>query len=158
MILALGACTAPGPGPGAAPAPSPSLPATSRAAAPVRSGDCDAGVSRDALPEWALAGFNYDGSGTPHVLGDRGDLMAITFQYPPVADPENGTKILWVSRLPVETASPLVIDAVRADGRTAHQELPNGAGPSSVTIPAAGCWELTLTWSGHTDTMRLRFT
>ncbi|WP_221326695.1 hypothetical protein [Actinoplanes sp. L3-i22] len=140
----MGACT--GPSPTAAPAPS-----------PVSSGDCDAGISRAALPEWARAGFTGDGSGTPHLLGDRGDLMAVPFQYPAVADPANGTKILWVSRLPVEAAGPLIIDAVRTDGRTARQELPDGAGPSGVKIPAPGCWELTLTWSGHTDRMRLHF-
>ncbi|WP_436521408.1 hypothetical protein [Actinoplanes sp. HUAS TT8] len=165
VLLALGACTAPDPG--AAPAPpasAPPVPATSAsvapasmAPAPVAAGTCDAGISTEALPEWARAGFTGDGSGTPHRLGDNGDLMAVTFRYPPVADPATGTKILWVSRLPVETAGPLVIDAVRTDGQTAHQELPNGAGPSSVMIPAAGCWDLTLTWSGHTDHMRLRF-
>jgi hypothetical protein len=123
----------------------------------VASGDCETGISRDALPEWARGGFNSDGSGVAHRLGDQGDLMAILFRYPPVADPEDGTKILWVSRLPVDTAGPLVIDAIRTDGQTARQELPNGAGPSSVQLPEPGCWDLTLTWSGHTDRMRLRF-
>lgn len=148
LILAVGACTGTDPGAGAASSP------------PVVSspGGCDTGVSEAALPEWARTGFRGDGSGTPHRLGDRGDLMAVLFKYPPVADPANGTKILWVSRLPVEMSGPLIIDAVRDDGQTARQELPGGAGPSGVKIPAAGCWDLTLTWSGHTDRMHLRFT
>ena len=149
MALLLGACTT---GPAPARTAVPSTPASSA------TGDCDAGVSRDALPEWARAGFSDDGSGIRHRLGDQGDLMAVLFRYPPVADPDQGTKILWVSRLPVDTPGPLVIDAVRDDGQTSRQELPNGAGPSTVKIPAPGCWTLTLSWSGHTDRMRLRFT
>ncbi|GAA2669602.1 hypothetical protein [Actinoplanes palleronii] len=142
LILLLGACTASKPAP---------------ATTPPR-GDCETGVSRAALPEWARAGFTGDGAGTPHRLGDRGDLMAVLFNYPPVADPDRGTKILWVSRLPVDSPRPLVIDAVRDDGQVARQELTGGAGPSSVQLPAPGCWALTLSWSGHTDAMRLRFT
>jgi hypothetical protein len=154
LILLLGACTAADAPAADSPAPSvrPAVPS------PVTSAECDAGISRDALPEWARDGFNYDGSGVPHRLGDQGGLMAILFAYPPVADPVDGTKILWVSRLPVETAAPLTIAGVRTgDGLTSAQELPNGAGPSSVKIPEPGCWDLTLTWSGHIDHMRLRF-
>lgn len=33
--------------------------------------------------------------------------------------------------------------------------IPGGPGPSLVTFPQAGCWTLTLRWSGHTDTMVL---
>ncbi|GAA4600482.1 hypothetical protein BJY16_003551 [Actinoplanes octamycinicus] len=155
VVVALlgGACT----GPAADPAPPPAASAAPVAAAAVSSADCNAGISTDALPVWARDGFNFDGSGVPHRLGDQGGLMAILFA-PPRADPVDGTKILWVSKLPVETAAPLTISGVRLDGLTATQELPNGAGPSSVKIPEPGCWDLTLTWSGHTDRMRLWFT
>ncbi len=124
------------------------------------SGACASAVSRDALPTWARGGFSDDGSGIPHVFGERGDILAVLFEYPPKAstDPDDGNKILWVSRLPQQPMRPLTIEA-RLDGTTTSvtRELTGGAGPSSVSLPTAGCWRLTLSWSGHTDTMALTF-
>ncbi|BCJ45730.1 hypothetical protein GCM10010168_58500 [Actinoplanes ianthinogenes] len=154
ILMFAGACSDP-PSGSATYGPATSAPAPTGAA--VSSAECNAGISTEALPVWAREGFNFDGSGVPHRLGDQGGLMAILFA-PPKADPVDGTKILWVSRLPVETAAPLTVSGVRSDGLTATQELPNGAGPSAVKIPEPGCWDLTLTWSGHTDRMRLWFT
>jgi hypothetical protein len=31
-------------------------------------------------------------------------------------------------------------------------------GPSYVNLPAAGCWSLSLSWSGHHDRLELRYT
>ncbi|MEV7801894.1 hypothetical protein AB0O28_02970 [Microbispora sp. NPDC088329] len=124
------------------------------------SGSCVSTVSRDALPTWARAGFSDDGSGVPHVFGERGDILAVLFEYPPKAssDPDDGTKILWVSRLPQQPMRPLTIEA-RLDGTATSvtREITGGAGPSSVDLPKAGCWRLTLNWSGHTDAMTLTF-
>jgi hypothetical protein len=36
-----------------------------------------------------------------------------------------------------------------------RRTVAGGPGPSIVDLPAAGCWRLALTWSGHTDTMDL---
>lgn len=121
---------------------------------------CASNVTREALPAWGRVGFTGDGSGVPHVLGDHGDIIAVLFQDPPVAyrDPGKADKILWVSRLPQQPGRPLTIKATLAGSNTSViRELPGGAGPSGVNVPKPGCWRLSLSWSGHTDTMALRF-
>ncbi|TQS21586.1 hypothetical protein [Microbispora sp. KK1-11] len=122
---------------------------------------CGSAVSREALPTWARAGFSDDGSGVPHVFSEHGDIIAVLFEYPPKAsaDPDDANKILWVSRLPQQPMQPLTIEA-RLDGTTTSvsREISGGAGPSSVNLPRAGCWRLTLNWSGHSDAMTLTFT
>jgi hypothetical protein len=35
--------------------------------------------------------------------------------------------------------------------------VPGGPGPSIVNLPQAGCWRLTLAWSGQTDTLDLAY-
>ncbi len=143
LVLVAACSSAPAP-----PAPSPTRPALR----------CASAVSRAALPEWARTGFSGDGSGVPHVVGAQGDLVAVLFQYPPTAaaDPRVGDKILWVSRPTQQPMQPLTIHAVLDDGATvAEREVPEGPGPSQVNFPAAGCWTLTLSWSGHTDTMAI---
>jgi hypothetical protein len=125
-------------------------------------GDCAAAASDTPLPTWARAGFSDPAGDQPHVLGARGDIVAILWarkdalRAPPLADQNN--KILWVSRLPQRPASPLKIKAVLA-GRhtTVYREVTGGPGPSYVNLPAAGCWLLELSWSGHTDQVRLRY-
>jgi hypothetical protein len=75
---------------------------------------------------------------------------------PPLEDQNN--KILWVSRLPQQPMSPLKIEAVLDGGHTTvYREVVGGPGPSYVNLPAAGCWTLELSWSGHTDQVRLRY-
>jgi hypothetical protein len=32
-----------------------------------------------------------------------------------------------------------------------------GPGPSITDLPAPGCWTLRLSWSGHTDELKLRY-
>jgi hypothetical protein len=117
-------------------------------------------VSRDALPVWARGGFNGDGSGTPHVISENGDLIAILFDYPPSSssDPQEGTKILWKSRPQQQPMQPLQIEATLAGTSTpVMRQIREGAGPSRVQLPAAGCWRLVLSWSGHQDRMTLQF-
>ena len=125
------------------------------------SGACVSAVTRDALPTWARSGFSDDGSGVPHVFSERGDIIAVLFSHPLTAstDPEVTNKILWVSRVPQQPMRPLTIEAV-LDGTTTSvaREIDGGPGPSSVNLPTAGCWRLTLNWSGHSDAITLRFT
>ncbi len=151
IILLVSACTTDGAsGPGASPvATAPSDPA----------GRCESAVQTGDLPEWARAGF----SGTsypPHVLGRNGDIVAILFGYPlyqpPLADRNN--KILWVSRVGVIAAEPLEIEAhLVGSAVSVHRQVPGGPGPSIVDLPQAGCWQLTLSWWGHTDTLDLSY-
>jgi hypothetical protein len=122
---------------------------------------CGSEIRTGPLPEWARAGFSDDGSGVPHVLGRNGDLAAVLFGAPlsAPAGADRANKILWVSRVPTTPGDPLRI-AARLDGatETAGREVAGGPGPSIVDLPRAGCWRLTLSWSGHTDTLDLTYT
>lgn len=108
------------------------------------------------LPEWARAGFSGDSS-MPHVMGERGEIVAALFGHPlTVSRPEGpSNKILWVSRVPYPTGD-LVIQA-KLDGTevTESRKVQGGPGPSIIDLPRPGCWHLTLTWPEHTDTMGL---
>jgi hypothetical protein len=152
-VLLLAACDA------GKPATQNTAPAPAAAASSLPT--CAADVPSRVLPEWARAGVSEAEPRIPHVLGDRGDIAAIIFGYPlhqpPLPDRNN--KILWVSRTPLESSSPLEIQA-RLDGAGApvSRKVTGGPGPSIIDLPEAGCWHLTLSWSGHTDTMRLTYT
>jgi hypothetical protein len=151
LLVCLTACTPTGP-PAAAP--------TSAAAPAVMPAVCAPALRTDELPEWARAGFSGD-MRMPHVLGARGDIVAILFGYPlhhPPLDDGRTNKILWVSRVPVEPADTLRIEArLDATGPPVSREVPGGPGPSIVDLPAPGCWRLMLSWSQHTDTMDLAY-
>ncbi len=125
-------------------------------------GGCLAQPLVTALPAWARAGFSDPAAPQPHVLGIDGDIVAILWAVrdplhaPPL--PDRANKILWVSRLPVQPLSPLKIRATLAGtSRSVSREVIGGPGPSYVDLPAAGCWTLALSWSGHTDEVRLRY-
>jgi hypothetical protein len=114
------------------------------------------------LPLWARAGFSPPDQAMPHVLGQAGNIVAILWanrdalHSPPLPDRNN--KILWVSRIPLTGTGPLVIKATLAgSARTATVSVPGGPGPSTVDLPAPGCWTMHLSWSGHTDELKLRY-
>jgi hypothetical protein len=122
-------------------------------------GSCESAVQTGDLPEWARSGF----TGTyypPHVMGSRGDIVAILFGYPLYQPPLAGrnNKILWVERVPDFTADSLEIEAqlVGTDG-SVHRQVLGEPGPSIVDVPQAGCWQLTLKWGDHTDTLILSY-
>ena len=98
----------------------------------------------------------------PHVMGQAGDIVAILWadrdalHSPSRQDRSN--KILWVSRIPFTAPDPLVITATLAGGtRTVTVSVPGGPGPSIIDLPAPGCWTLHLSWSGHTDELKLHY-
>jgi hypothetical protein len=35
--------------------------------------------------------------------------------------------------------------------------VPTGPGPSTIDLPEAGCWRLTLSWSGRKDSVDLAY-
>ena len=113
------------------------------------------------LPVWARAGFNPADMAMPHVTGAAGDIVAILWatrdalHSPPL--PARGNKILWVSRIPFVAPDPLIIKATLAGSRTATVSVPGGPGPSTIDLPAPGCWTLHLSWSDHTDELKLRY-
>jgi hypothetical protein len=140
-------------------------PSTGQTAVPGLSragGNCSPAPPITPLPVWARAGFQPPGQPMPHVMGARGSIVAILWaakdalRSPQLPDLSN--KILWVSKLPVNPLSPLTIRATLAGtGQTVTRTVAGGPGPSGINLPAAGCWTLQLSWSGHTDQLRLRY-
>jgi hypothetical protein len=96
------------------------------------------------------------------VFGRHERILAVLFADPlySPAPPNRGNKILWLSRLPQTPGSSLRISAQRMRGAAVlgspwRHTVAGGAGPSLVNFPAAGCWRLTLRWSGRSDTLDL---
>jgi len=121
---------------------------------------CVTKIEAGALPEWARTGFTGDGSGNPHVLSKNGDMLGVLFGNPlratPAADHDN--KILWVSKPPITMPSDFAIVAsLTGTGETYRPKVDPAPGPSIIDLPRAGCWRLTLSWSGHVDTMDLTY-
>jgi hypothetical protein len=100
----------------------------------------------------------------PYVLGRAGRIAAILFADPLESPPpkDHNNKILWVSHAPSVAGSDLRISAQRMTrstpvGRPVGRSVPGSPGPSIIDLPAAGCWRLTLRWSGRVDTLDLRY-
>ena len=84
--------------------------------------------------------------------------------HPLTAPPRKriANKILWVSRPAVDRTSDLRISAqrmyrTRRIGRPVHRHVAGGPGPSIIDVPRAGCYRMTLRWSGHVDRMDVRY-
>jgi hypothetical protein len=136
-------------------------PHTAQAGAAVSNG-CAGQPPVSPLPAWARSGFSPADQAMPHVTGEAGAIVAILWadrdalHSPPLPDRTN--KILWVSKVPLAVPDPLVITATLAGAtRTVTVSVPGGPGPSIINLPAPGCWTLHLTWSGHTDELKLRY-
>ncbi|MET0864117.1 MAG: hypothetical protein ABWZ98_07260 [Nakamurella sp.] len=111
------------------------------------------------LPDWARAGFSSP-EGNPYQLSTNGSIAAMVFANPLVApaDPDRGNKILWATQETPGAADHLVIDGTLEGTGTTHRvDTGTAPGPSYVDMPAPGCWQLTLTWGTHSDTMSLRW-
>ena len=114
------------------------------------------------LPVWARNGFSPPDQAMPHVMGEAGNIVAILWAdrdalHSPSLQARSN-KILWVSKIPLAAPDPLVIIATLAGGtRTVAVSVPGGPGPSIIDLPAPGCWTFHLSWSGHTDELKLRY-
>ena len=116
------------------------------------------------LPPWARTGFSDPRPVMPFALGRSGRIAAILFASPleSPAPRDHNNKILWVSRVPTMRQSDLRISAQRmrggrAVGRPVPRVVENSPGPSIIDLPRAGCWRLTLRWSGRVDSLDLRY-
>jgi hypothetical protein len=119
---------------------------------------CPAAVATAVLPTWARSGFSDPVPSAPHVVGDRGEIVAILFGD--LAEPQradHGNKILWVAR--DDAGAPLTVTATLGadDPAPVVQTLPDGPGPSTVDLPAPGCWTFDLSWGAQHDTLRLPY-
>lgn len=129
-----------------------------------RVGTCRARVAARVLPTWARSGFTARKPRMPYLLGARGSIAAILWADPLLSPPpkDHNNKILWVSRLSTGTGTDLRIFARRVVGSTLigpviKRRVRGGPGPSIINLPTAGCYQVELRWSGHTDTLRLDY-
>lgn len=130
---------------------------SSRHANPSAGGSACAGnVSTAELPSWARGGFTAAGLHIPHVVGEHGQIIGVLFVTLRVHQPTGAkNKILWVAKAGY---GPLHIRAqLEGTSRTVTRQLPDGPGPSYVNMPAPGCWQMHLTWSGYHDTIAFRY-
>jgi hypothetical protein len=127
---------------------------------------CASTVVYSSLPTWARSGFSPPSQPMPHVLGSHGGIVAVLWaQHDPLVTPTppgRANKILWVSKLPLSGGSPLEITARQliggaAVGAVQRRTVLGGPGPSTIDMPTAGCWQFTLRWSGHVDTVNLPY-
>lgn len=87
------------------------------------------------------------------------------FGYPLMAgNPSSGSdKILWVvasprdgqplqlTGHPLNAATPIVSSTWPADSTSGEIY------PSDIVVPSPGCWQFTLSWNGHRDTIDLSY-
>ncbi len=132
--------------------------------APATSSGCRARVIVGVLPAWARGGFSDAKPRMPYVLGRAGRIAAILWADPLLspAARDHSNKILWVSRDPAVPGSDLRISAQRMTGPDpigppVRRRVMGSPGPSIIDLPRAGCWHLTLRWSGRLDTLDLRY-
>ncbi len=123
---------------------------------------CRADLAPRPLPSWAHAGFDPPTQPMPYVLGDSGDIIAVLWadhdplKVPAAADRNN--KILWVCRASSKAGGLLRIQATLPDtGQTQTRIVDGGPGPSTIDLPAPGCWSFDLTWGEHHDHLQLEY-
>jgi hypothetical protein len=161
-VTAVAACSPAGQS--ASPSPSRHASALSSGnAAPASARGCLARRIDGPLPIWARSGFHPPAQPIGHVMGLEGDIVAILWGgpksslfAPPL--PNQGNKVLWVSRLPDKLGAPLTIRATLNGTHSAVTRQLSDVGPSYVDLPASGCWTLDLSWSGHRDQVELWYT
>lgn len=124
---------------------------------------CSPQVQSGVLPVWMQAGFGPNPRVT-HEVGHRGAIGAVLWNKPLNSPPaqHSNNKILWVPRHFSKSVAPLWIKMQKMDGTQfigapVRRIIPTGPGPSLVDAPSAGCWRLTLTWSGRSDTLDLKY-
>jgi hypothetical protein len=125
---------------------------------------CSPKVHNDVLPVWMRDGFSGAKPRVPYVLGEHGLIGGVLFASPLTAPPaqNQNNKILWVARHPSKRVAALWIRMQKMDGTQlvgdpVRRIITGGPGPSFVDAPSAGCWRLTLTWSGRRDTLDLAY-
>lgn len=98
-----------------------------------------------------------------YALAERGQAAGFLFGYPLMAgNPQPySDKILWIvasprggmplqlTGHPLHAARPVVSSTWPADSS------PGEIYPSDIEVPAPGCWQFTLSWNGHADTIDL---
>jgi hypothetical protein len=141
------------------------LPDEPRTSAPPTSGQtvtvvpaCRATVTNGVLPDWARTGFSDPEPVMPFVRSESGNVVAILFANPlrSPPGPDINNKVLWVWRqLPPFGQDVTMTARLNGNGPAVTAGLPSPVGPSFVDLPSPGCWRVTLTWPGGSDSLDL---
>jgi hypothetical protein len=116
---------------------------------------CRSTVVTGVLPTWARGGFSDPEPVMPYVRSAGGDIVAIIWE--PLTGPprdSSGDKVLWAWRDP-QTGDVRAVARLNGTGPPVTFVDPGVTGPSSVSLPSPGCWRVTITWSGGSDTIDL---
>jgi hypothetical protein len=116
-------------------------------------------MQKDTLPAWARGGFNPPKQSEPYVIGAKHHIVGVLFARPLYSPPVRSgqqNKILWIPKVIRQRGAMMKITA-RLAGSDAVVTRRVNAGPSIVNLPSAGCWKLTLSWSGQRDTVDVRY-
>lgn len=113
-----------------------------------------------SAPGWASAA---DPPPIRYALGKRAQAAGFLFGYPLMAGHPRpySDKILWVVASPRDgmplrlTGHPLNAVKPVVSSTWPADSTPGQIYPSEIEVPAPGCWQFTLSWNGHTDTVDL---
>ena len=129
--------------------------------AAITSGGCGATpLLRGSAPGWASSA---DPPLIRYALARRAQAAGFLFGYPLMAgNPQPySDKILWVVASPRDgmplrlTGHPLNAVKPVVSSTWPADSAPGQIYPSEIEVPAPGCWQFTLSWNGHTDTVDL---
>lgn len=122
------------------------------------------------VPAWLIAAGGGSGAPSgaptylPYVIADPPIAGGYLFAFPLHSGSHDPSKILWAMGLPRD-GSDLVIRAhpLTASRPVITETLPADSSPGEIypdglEVPAAGCWQLTLSWSGHQALLDLAYT
>jgi hypothetical protein len=150
-------------------------PATTSSPGPLGSSVASSGcgatvVYRGGVPAWLVAAAGGSGSQSgaptylPYVITDPPIAGGYLFIFPLHSGAHAPNKILWAVGLPrdgsdlVITAHPLTAAKPVITETLADDSFPGEIYPDGLAVPTAGCWQLTLSWSGHRALLDLAYT
>jgi hypothetical protein len=120
---------------------------------------CNGSPTRAVLPSWARTGFSEPEPVMPFVRSTSGNVVAILFgnELTAPARADVGNKVLWVwKQYPADPQAVKASARLDGTGPVVTAGLPTPTGPSYVDLPTPGCWRLTLSWPGGSDTIDLQ--
>lgn len=124
---------------------------------------CPALSTAADFPAWAASA--RPPVSVPHLVSRDRNVVAVVFADPmrSGSPTDRSNKILWIVRLP-RGGKPLEITATlpHSDARPVHVTRPADSAPgeiypSTVNVPAPGCWHLALAWNGHRSAVDLAY-
>jgi hypothetical protein len=127
-------------------------------------------VYRGDVPAWLVTAGGGSGAPSgaptylPYVIARPPIAGGYLFVFPLQSGAHAPNKILWamgfprdgsdlvISAHPLTASKPVITETLRDDSS------PGEIYPDGLEVPAAGCWQLTLSWSGHHALLDLTYT